>query len=176
MSVADFISLILSSKVHTTLYHFTDSENLPSIQKHGLLSKKMLRHLGMWPLKYTGGDQLSHQLDEFRGIDSYVSLCFTRNHPMKLRAESDGRLPNACFVAVKPDVLQIPGVRIAFGIANSNNVNIMPIEDALPELDVEVLYSRTDWHNELIQRRLQAAEKLEVLVPDLVPADYIIRL
>ncbi|MDE0412180.1 MAG: hypothetical protein OXI37_08215 [Gammaproteobacteria bacterium] len=48
------------------------------------------------------------------------------------------------------------------------------MSDAIPQLDTEVLYSRTDWSNPEIQNRLQAAEKLEVLVPNAVPRELIV--
>ncbi len=66
-------------------------------------------------------------------------------------------------------MLQIPGTRIALGVANSNNVEILPVADAIDRLDVEVLYKRTDWNDPAVNLRLRTAEKFEVLIPDAVP-------
>lgn len=93
---------------------------------------------------------------------------------MMYLAEQDGRLPNPRYLAIDPEVLTIRGTQIAFGIANSNNVEILPVAEAIPQLDLEVLYTRTDWASPDIQTRLQAAEKLEVLVPDGVPRRMIL--
>jgi hypothetical protein len=173
MTVQELVNFIKASTHHNSLYHFTDEANFPSQKEHGLLSKEQLRTRGMWPPPATGGNALSQQLDLQRGIDPYVSLCMTRNHGMKYLANQAGRLPNPRYLAIKPEVLQIPGTRIAFGIANANNVDILPIEDAVDRLDVEVIYTRTDWGDAAVQARLRAAEKFEVLVPTVVPRDMI---
>jgi hypothetical protein len=76
-------------------------------------------------------------------------------------------------LVISPDVLSIPGVQIAFGVANANNTAILPLSDALEHLDVEVIYTRTNWSDPEIQSRLRAAEKMEVLVPHGVPRDLI---
>ena len=131
-----------------------------------------MREEGWWP-DATGGNQLSWDLDALRGIDQYVSLCMTTNHPMEYLARKEGRLPNSRYLAILPSVLKEPGVRIAFGVANANSVEILPVVEAIEKLDVEVLYSRTDWTNPEVQQRLSAAEKIEVLVPDGVPRKLI---
>ena len=172
MTVDELVAKISRSTQHRHLYHFTDKSNFSSIAAKGLLSKAKMREEGWWP-DATGGNQLSWDLDKLRGIDGCVSLCLTTNHPMKYLAQKDGRLPEPRYLAIKPAVLKLEGVRIAFGVANANEVEILPIADALEKLDVEVLYTRTDWTNAAIQQRLTAAEKLEVLVPGGVPRNLI---
>ncbi|MCA1494033.1 DUF4433 domain-containing protein [Ensifer sp. NBAIM29] len=174
MTIDQFIQTIQTSTQHKYLYHFTDEVNFDSINQRGLLSKARLRAEGLWPPAATGGNELSWQLDALRGIDPYVSLCMTRNHGMKYRANQEGRLPNPRYLAINPNVLRIPGVRIALGVANGNNVEILPAEEAINELDVEVLYTRTVWSDPAVQARLRAAEKYEVLIPDAVPRDLIV--
>ncbi|MFG1189307.1 DarT ssDNA thymidine ADP-ribosyltransferase family protein [Xanthobacter flavus] len=161
----EFVGLIRKSTQHRFLYHFTDSSNFESIAQHGLLSKAQMKEKGIWPPAHAGGNQLSWNLDEFRGIDDSVSLCMTRNHGMKFLAQKDGRLPDARYLAIDPDVLLIPGVRIALGVANSNDVEIFPVAEAIGKMDLEVIYSRTDWKDGAVYSRLRAAEKYEVLVP-----------
>ena len=173
MTLAEFITFVKGSTHHRSLYHFTDEANFPSIDKYGILSKSEMRARGWWP-NFTGGNALSHELDTARGIDPYVSLCLTRSHRMKYIANKDGRLPNPRYLAILPDVLQIEGVRVAFGIANANGVTILPIEEAIEHLDKEVVYTRTDWANAEIQNRLQIAEKVEVLIPNAVPRNLIL--
>jgi hypothetical protein len=174
MTVEELVKFINDSAQHSTLYHFTDEANFPSINQHGLLSKEQLRARGLWPPPKTGGNDLSRSLDLHRGIDPYVSLCMTQNHGMKHLAQQDGRLPNPRYLGIKPEVLQIPGTRIAFGVANANDVEILSIQDAVDRLDTQVLYTRTDWNDPAINLRLRAAEKFEVLIPNAVPRDLII--
>jgi len=173
MSVDDFINLIRKSTQHIYLYHFTDHANFPSISQNGLLSKEQMRKRGLWPPLKTGGNALSHSLDLQCGVDPYVSLCFTRNHPMKFLAVSDGRLTDPRYLAIDPSVLTLPGVRVTMGVANSNNVENLSVQEALAKLDAEVIYTRTDWSDPEVNLRLRAAEKCEILVPNQVPVEYI---
>lgn len=174
MTVEELIEFIKSSTQHKTLYHFTDETNFSSVAQHGILSKRQLRELELWPPSATGGNELSWQLDQHRGIDPYVSLCLTRNHGMKYLAHQDGRLPNPRYLAIKPEVLHIPGVMIAFGVANANDVEILPIADAVDRMDTEVLYTRTDWRDPAVNLRLKTAEKFEALIPNAVPRELIV--
>ena len=173
MTVEELVKFIDASTQHKSLYHFTDEMNFPLIAQHGLLSKEQLRTRGLWPPPATGGNDLSRQLDLQRGIDPYVSLCLTRNHGMKFLAQQAGRLPNARYLSIKPEVLLIPGTRIALGVANANDVEILPVADAVDRLDREVLYTRTDWKDPAVNLRLRTAEKFEVLIPNAVPRDLI---
>ncbi|QOZ53685.1 hypothetical protein XH90_21690 [Bradyrhizobium sp. CCBAU 53338] len=107
MTIEELVKFIENSTQHQSLYHFTDEANLPSISQHGILSKQQLRAQGLWPPAATGGNELSWQLDQHRGIDPYVSLCMTRNHGMKFRAHQDGRLPNPRYLAIKPEIMYL---------------------------------------------------------------------
>lgn len=172
MSIDEFIDLIKKSSQHTCLYHFTDESNFDQIKKHGLLSKERMRAQGWWP-KNTGGNALSHQQDKVRGISSYVSLCLTCNHPMKYLAHRDGRLPNPRYLKICPDILRCSGVKIAFGVANANDTEIVLLPAALDHLDIEVIYMRTDWLDPDVNARLRRAEKMEVLVPNVIERRFI---
>ena len=173
MTLDQLIQTINQSGIHKNLYHFTDESNFDTIGKRGLLSKAQMRQEGWWPAK-TGGNEWSHDQDLARGVDPYVSLCFTTNHPMKYLAHKDDRLPNPRYLIISPEVLRIEGVQIAFGVANANDTEVLPIFQALDRLDVEVIYSRTDWTNAEIQARLKAAERMEVLVPHGVARELIL--
>lgn len=174
MNIDQLIAHIAASSQHKNLYHFTDESNFPSISELGLLSKEQLRARKLWPLTAAGGNDLSWQLDLQRGIDPYVSLCMTQNHSMKFVAHQAGRLPNPRYLLIKPQVLSIPGVKVALGIANANDAEILPLDEAIDRLDLEVLYSRTTWADPAINARLRAAEKFEVLIPNAVPRDLIL--
>lgn len=173
MTIEELISTISGSAQHKYLYHFTDESNFEKINELGLVSKERMRAECWWP-NTTGGDELSHSLDTVRGIDPFVSLCFTCNHPMKYVAHASGRLPAPKYLAISPNVLAITGVYVAFDIANANDTEIVPLDDALDRLDLEVIYTRTDWSNPEIQARLRAVERMEVLVPHCVPRELII--
>jgi hypothetical protein len=172
MTIDELINHINASRLHTDLYHFTDEANFPTIKQYGLLSKAKMRQHGFWPAA-TGGNNLSHSLDDQRGISNFVSLCFTKSHPMKYCAIQEGRLPSPRHLGISPEVLRIPGVRVAFGVANANETVIKDLPQAIELMDIEVMYSRTDWSDPSVNARLRKAEKMELLVPDGIPLHLI---
>lgn len=176
MTVDQFIETIRRSRQHHHLYHSTDRENIPSIREKGLVSKERMRAEGWWP-DAPGGNELSHELDIRFGIDTFVSLCFTDNHPMLFRAKEEGRLENSVHLKISPKILKIADTLISFGVANAADAQHLPVPEAVREFDeqyIEVLYSRTDWSDPEVNQRLRTAEKFEVLVPDNVPRDFIL--
>jgi ssDNA thymidine ADP-ribosyltransferase DarT-like protein len=155
------------------LFHFTDRRNLPSIQKSGgLYSLAKLRKKGVEILA-PGGNELSHDLDEAGGLDKYVHLCFRSNHPMEHNARVDGRITDSIFLQIHTDVLYLDGVRFTDDVSNKAGVKTQSIEEARKFIDFEVLYTRTNWSEPEIQRRLQQAERNEVLVPNHIPIKLI---
>lgn len=92
---------------------------------------------------------------------------------MKFLANRDGRLPNPRYLGISTEVLRLPGVRVAFGVANKNDVQIRDLADAIQYMDLEVLYAQTDWRNPEINSRLREAEKMELLIPNHVPVGLI---
>ncbi len=173
MSLEEFIHCVKAGHIHKTLYHFTDIDNLPSIHANGLLSKEQLRIGGIEP-KRPGGNDLSHRLDREKGIFDHVSLCLTLNHPMKYVAQSDGRISHPRYLRIRPEIVVTEGVLFSFGVANATEVRIVALKEALPAMDLEVLYRRTDWSDPEIQQRLRAAEKYEILIPRSVPVHMIL--
>ncbi len=127
LSLEELIKHIKQSQQHRYLYHFTDEANFPSIDKKGLVSKQTMRNERWWP-HTTGGNELSHSLDADKDIDNFVSLCLTRDHPMEYYAKKEGRLLNARYLAIEPDVLRIEGTKIAFGVANATSTELVPVE------------------------------------------------
>ncbi|MHA7883857.1 DarT ssDNA thymidine ADP-ribosyltransferase family protein [Nitratireductor rhodophyticola] len=151
------------------LYHFTDRRNLDSIrQLGGLYPYSMLAQQGA-AIAAPGGNDWSHDADAMKGVDGDVHLCFRNNHPMEHVARQDGRIADTIFLQIHASVLQWPGVRFTSDVANKAGVVPIPIANAEPMIDFEVLYTRTDWNDPAILARLQQAEKCEVLVPHAIP-------
>lgn len=157
----------------TSFYHFTDRKNAASIREYdGLYSLAILRAMEV-EIPAPGGNDWSHDADEMKGLDQYVHLCFRPNHPMEYVARQDGRILDSVYLQIHPDILQIKGVMFTVDVSNKSGVEIVSLEEALKVIDFEVLYTRTDWSNSEIQKRLKQAEKYELLVPDHVPMKYI---
>lgn len=155
------------------LYHFTDVRNVPLIREHGGLFPLAELRRRRIEIPAPGGNEWSHVANGMKRMDEYVHLCFRPNHPMEFRAREDGRIIESRFLQVHPEVLHWKGVLFSPDVSNKSGVERYPIEEALEMIDYEVLYARTDWRNPEIRRRLQQAEKCEVLVPGFIPLELI---
>lgn len=156
------------------IWHFTDKENLESIQKQGgLLSLRVLKERGL-EIPAPGGNQWSHEADEFKGLDRYVHLTFVNHHPMMYTAKQDGRIKSPVWLKIDSSILLDSGVRCCSSVANCNGSELLDHREAAEQIDFEVLFTRMDWHDPEIHNRRNAAEKSEILVPDEVPIDKIL--
>jgi hypothetical protein len=174
MTLEEYKTALANSSNFKSLFHFTDKANLPSIFKYGILSKKTSGRQKI-EIAAPGGNKWSHDADEYKELGDYVNLCFTTNHPMCYFAGQDGRIPNPEYLPIRPDVLSSEGVKITLDVSNKVGTELFNLEDGLEKLDIEVLYTRTNWKNPDIQRRLRIVEKCEILVPKTVPTNLILR-
>ena len=92
---------------------------------------------------------------------------------MLMRAREDGRIKETLFLEIDPGVLRLEGVMFTPDVANKSGIGVYPVQQVDHMIDFEVLYSRMDWRDPLIRQRLLAAEKYEILVPDLIPLSLI---
>jgi predicted metalloprotease len=175
MDVDEFLAKVGASRLHKHLYHFTDKRNLGSIRKHGLLSAKRAAAKGV-KIIAPGGNDWSQEADEICGMDEYVHLCLTDDHPMEFRAKQTGHLEEVVYLRIRPEVIKLDGVLMSDDISNKRGVRRLSAPELLRELDHEVLYERTDWKDSEIKERRKAAKKFEVLVPDAVSLKYITNL
>ena len=153
-------------------YHFTDISNLKSIQENGLLSLSETKNRDI-DVTIFSGNNWSHQADDRFGVDKYVHLAFDINHPMLYIAQKENRINNHIWLKINTDIIFKDGVKFTNQVANKLNTklyNLFEIEDFL---DSEVLFTRTDWTNPQIQKRLQQARKSELLIPNQIPISYI---
>lgn len=82
------------------LYHFTDRSNIQSIKRHGGLFSWSYCESHSISIPRPGGIGFGRQLDCNRGLEDYVRLCFTRQHPMMFVAKKDGRIPNPVILVI----------------------------------------------------------------------------
>lgn len=173
MNIDQFISReIIPSTQHKTFYHFTDRRNLPQIREHGILSMAKLKAAAI-KIPAPGGNQWSFDADEASGMDKYVHLCFTTNHPMVFHAVNDGRIKELIYLRIKPEVIRLPGVMVTRDVSNQKGVIPEPVQ-AIADMDHEVIYKRTNWKIPEVLARLKAAERYEILVPNQVPIELVI--
>jgi len=155
------------------LYHFTDRRNLALIRELGGLYPLRELFLRNIEVPAPGGNTWSQDADLIKGLDRYVHLCFKSQHPMEFIARAEKRIEDSIFLNVHPDVLHWDGVLFTPDVSNKKGVSAYPMSEAAEMIDFEVLYTMTDWSNPEIQKRLQQAEKYEVLVPRMIPLNLI---
>ena len=107
----------------TKLYHFTDRDNLESIIKNGgLYAWKDCEERGITIPKPGGGGKgsLSWSLDSRDGLEHYVRLSFTPQHPMQYVAMNDGRISNPVTLEIDLEVIYDEATRFADRNATRN--------------------------------------------------------
>lgn len=174
MTIDDFIKRMGQG----VLYHFTDVSNLPLIKEHGLLSIRELRKRGIHPPK-PGSNSISRKKDTELGLDRFVRLCPKNMHPMEYRAKEEKRIGPTVFLEISCDVLRLPDICGCSQVAYKNGAVVRPLEEALDEFDLEVLYDipfPEVLAYEDTKNRFNKAKKSEILVPDHIPASLILNL
>jgi hypothetical protein len=92
---------------------------------------------------------------------------------MEFVARQDKRITDSIFLQIHPEVLYYDGVLFTDDVSNKAGVQTHSIEEARKFIDFEVLFTRTNWREPAVKRRLDQAEKCEVLVPKHIPLDLI---
>lgn len=155
------------------IWHFTDRSNIDSIKQHGLLALAQASERGI-KIPTPGGNSLSHNLDQEKGLDKYIHLAFVDDHPMLYSVKQEGRIENPVWLKIKSSILLEDGVRFCADVANKAGVHILNAEQAKVEIDFEVLLAYTDWTDKKVQARRQKAIKSEILVPNCIPIKQIL--
>jgi hypothetical protein len=138
------------------IWHFTDSTNVQSICANdcGLLSLSESRNRGI-KIPTPGGNQWSHDADVRQGMDRFVHLAFLDDHPMLYAAKQNKRITNPVWLKIDAAVLDHPDVRYTMEVSNKTGVSILTAQEAIAQLDFEVLFTRTHWRDPEIQARRQ---------------------
>lgn len=157
------------SRFPVRLYHFTDTRNIESIRRlNGLYPLATLRGQGI-EIPAPGGNQWSIDADAMKGVDRFVHLCFFDEHPMEFIARRDGHIQTTRFLSVDPRILCLGETRITLDVSNKSGIPCLAVQEALEQMDLDVMYTRMDWSQPDIQARRRQVEKYEVLFPGLIP-------
>lgn len=157
----------------TSVWHFTDSSNLESIKKHGLLSLEILTKENIEVSCY-GANELSHTLDRARGFDRYVHLSLIKEHPMQYVKKQNSEIPNPIWLEIDASVLFEDKTIFSDTVANASGSKIYDIDKLDRHVDLEVLWSRTNWSDPAIQHRRRVAKKSEIMVANKIDTNLIL--
>lgn len=169
MNIRDIIEYYNISSV----WHFTDRSNLESIEEHGLLSLEKLTQENIEVPCY-GANELSHKLDRERGLDRYVHLSLIKEHPMQFVKKQNGEIPNPIWIEIDVSVLFEDKTIFSDTVANASGSKIYEIDDLDNFVDLEVLWSRTNWSDPVIQQRRKIAKKSEIMIANKIDTNLIV--
>lgn len=152
------------------LYHFTDRDNLESIiRSGGLYSWYGCEQRGIKIAK-PGGSDLSRQLDKNNGLQDYVRLSFTRNHPMMYAAMQEGRISNPVILEIDIETIGWEGSLYSDRNATRNGAQRGDSLDDFKRIHFNSVTARN--HFDLDEEE-QPFYQAEVLVRSFVPLQYI---
>ena len=141
----------------TKLDHFTDASNIPSIEKHGLMSGASLIEKSIE--SKMNSDELSRSLDSEADLENYVRLSFGPNNPMKYHAVAEQRISQPVMLEVKLEVVSRNGVR--FFDCNATRADARQSSNpSIVRFDVVRAKRQGD-----VEKDLQRFYQAEVLVP-----------
>ncbi len=161
---------VLDQNGITKLYHFTDRENLASIIRNGgLYSWGDCVEKGL-AVSRPGGSDASHQIDRGYGLQKYVRVSFTKEHPMMYVAMKDGRISNPVVLEIDLDVIYGEDTQYADRNAAKNGMNVGGTLDDFKKIHFQAVKARK--HFDLPEEE-QVFFQAEVLVKNFIPLEYI---
>ena len=161
---------ILDKYSITKLYHFTDRDNLESIIKHGGLYSWMdCERKGIQIVKPGGGD-LSRSLDRRGGLEEYVRVSFTTQHPMMFVAMQDGRISNPVVLEIDPEVIFWEGVKYSDCNATRNEANVGGTLEDFKRIHFASVKARKHFD---LEEDEQPYYQAEILVKNFIPLEFI---
>ena len=167
---------ILDRNHITKLYHFTDRDNLENIIKNGgLYSWKDCEERDITVPKPGGGGEgsLSWSLDKRAGLEHYVRVSFTINHPMMYVAMDEGRISNPVVLEIDPEVIYDENTKYADRNATRNGANVGGGLDDFKKIHFQTVKARNHFDFDVDERPFYQAE---VLVKNFIPLEYILNI
>lgn len=168
----DFKTMLDNYRI-SKLYHFTDRDNLEHIIQHGgLYSWKDCENKGIVIPKPGGGGQgsLSWELDVRKGLEHYVRVSFTREHPMMYVAMNEGRISNPVILEIDPEVIFDTDTQYADRNATSNQVQFGGSYDDFKNIHFSSVKAKNHFDLPIDEQPYYQAE---VLVKNFIPLKYI---
>ena len=154
----------------TTLYHFTDRENLESIIKNGgLYSWADCEQKGI-SISKPGGSLDSRNLDKRDNLQNLVRVSFVREHPMMYVAMNDGRISNPVVLEIDPEVIYWQDSLYADRNATKNGALVGSSIDDFSQLHFNSFKAKKHFDLDADEQKFYQAE---VLVKNHIPLQFI---
>jgi hypothetical protein len=110
-----------------------------------------------------------------RKLHSYANLYVNGRNKMLSKIKYDHGDLDICIVRVSLDVLDLPGVVVASQNASSDYARFAAAPSGLSNIDKDMVFARSWKHpgDQIMEWRHGSIINAEVLVPDVVPPEYI---
>ena len=164
----EFKEILDINNIHT-LYHFTDRDNLEAIINNGgLYSWKDCELKGITIPKPGGGGpgSLSWELDARKGLENYVRVSFTRNHPMMYVAMNEDRISNPVILEIDLSVLYDEKTKYSNMNATRNGANIGDDIEDFKAIHFDTVKARNHFDLDTDEQPYYQAE---ILVKNFIP-------
>ena len=158
------------------LHYITPIVNVPSMLMHGILSNKLARKVGHVSCASQDIQQRRAKviLPNGKPLHDYANLYFNARNPM-MHVLKD-KHNELAVLAISPDVLDIAGVIISDQNAARDYALFKPSPNGLEEIDPELVFAERWTHpNPIDYDRHKGIMCAEVLIPDKIGADYILK-
>ena len=154
----------------TTLYHFTDRENLESIIKNGgLYSWADCEQKGI-NIPKPGGSMSSRDLDKRDNLQNFVRVSFVREHPMMYVAMNEGRISNPVVLEIDLEVIYWQDSLYADRNATKNGALVGSSIDDFSQLHFNSFKAKKHFDLDADEQKFYQAE---VLVKNHIPLQFI---
>jgi len=160
---------------HRELYYITHIDNLESILKNGIFSHERISMEGINHAKIYDNNIVVNRSEiltpDGKDLWAYANMYLQPRNPMLYRVISEVGVDKIAILGIKKTVLDIPNIFVSNGNAASSYSEIKPIKElkkTYREIRKDLQREYWLWQNGS-KRKIMA----EILIPDLVPAEYI---
>ena len=159
----------------TGLYNIQAIDNIPSIMQRGLLSNERAQRVTHTSIAMNEVQERRDNVKIPNGLKlhQYANAYFDPHNPMLSVRRSQNE--NICILKIDYRILDIPGVIISDRNASSDYASFYSPEMGMDLIDFDLVYARY-WIDEdyFEQMRKKSIKCAEVLVPYVIPYDYVI--
>jgi len=148
---------------------------VPSILQRGILSHRRAERIEHDSIALQDIQDLraTKKVPSGRALHEHVNLYICPRNPMLLKRSAIHE--QLCVLQVSVNVLDVPGVVVTDGNAASKYVSFRPAPAGLAIVDRNRTFAEWWTHDDQIEQWRHSSQKCaEVLVPDAVPARYVI--
>lgn len=148
------------------LYHFTDEKNIKSIIENGGLFSWHDCNINNIKIERPGGNELSRKLDKKAGLENYVRLSFTPDHPMMYAIINEGRIQNPVVLEIDIETIFLKDSKFSDKNATRTDVNMGQSFKDFSKIRFDIL-SASDYLNS--EQENKPYFQAEVLVKGKIP-------